>query len=170
MSALHVVHDIPGRLRLRLPLGVPADPVQARLEAQVLAAAEVAVEQRLVAEVADPAAQPPGLAGQRAAEHSHLAPARPQQRGEDPQQGRLAGAVGAEDQQRLAAAELQPDAVQRGPFAVVATQPGEPERRLFVCLSGLHLADSDPSPLTSPLVPYIGTKDEVSDLGELGTL
>ena len=79
----------------------PPQPVQAGVEAQVLAAAEVAVEQRLVAEVADPAAQLPGLVGQRAAEHPHLAAARPQQGGEDPQQRRLAGPVGAEHEQGL---------------------------------------------------------------------
>ena len=38
------------------------DPVQPGVEGEVLAAAEVAVEERLVAEVADPAAQLPGLA------------------------------------------------------------------------------------------------------------
>ena len=82
--------------------GLAVEPVQARVEAQVLAAAEVAVEQRLVAEVADPAAQLPGLAGQRAAEHRDLAAARAQQGREDPQQRRLAGAVRAEHGQRLA--------------------------------------------------------------------
>ena len=49
--------------------GLARDPVQPGVEAQVLAAAEVAVEQRLVAEVADPAAQLPGLVRERAAEH-----------------------------------------------------------------------------------------------------
>jgi hypothetical protein len=72
----------------------PLDPVQARLEAQVLAAAEVAVEQRLVPEVADPPPQLPRLPRQRAAEHRHLAAARSQQRRQHPQQRRLAGAVG----------------------------------------------------------------------------
>ena len=57
--------------RLRAP---PSSPVQAGVEAQVLAAAEVAVEQRLVAEVADPPAQLPGLA--RAARSRARAPRR----------------------------------------------------------------------------------------------
>ncbi len=86
--------------------GLAREAVQAGVEAQVLAAAEVAVEQRLVAEVADLAAQLPGLVGQRAAEHPHLAAARSQQGREDPQQRRLAGAVGPEHEQRLAAGEL----------------------------------------------------------------
>ena len=109
--------------------GRAGDPVQPGVEAQVLAAAEVAVEQRLVAEVADPPAQLPGLARQRAAEHDGLAAARAQQRRQDPQQRRLAGAVGPEHDQRLAGGDGQPDAVQRRAFAVVAAQPGEPDRR-----------------------------------------
>jgi hypothetical protein len=116
--------------------------VQAGVEAQVLAAAEVAVEQRLVAEEADLAAQLPGLAGQRAAQRPHLAAARPQQGGEDAQQGRLAGPVGPEHEQRLAAAEPQPDAVERRPFTVVAAQPGEAQRRLVCRLGGRHRRDS----------------------------
>ena len=72
------------------------------MEAQVLAAAEVAVEQRFVAEVADLAAQLPGFVGELAAEHADLAAGGAQQRREDPQQRRLAGAVGAEDDQRVA--------------------------------------------------------------------
>ncbi len=86
----------------RLGLGAPAIPCRRAVEAQVLAAAEVAVEQRLVAEVADPAAQLPGLVRQRAAEHRDLAAAGAQQRREDPQQRRLAGAVGPEHDQRVA--------------------------------------------------------------------
>ena len=57
------LHPDRGEQLLDPRLGAPRrDPVQAGVEAQVLAAAEVAVEQRLVAEVADPAAQLPGLA------------------------------------------------------------------------------------------------------------
>ena len=70
--------------------------VQARVEAQVLAHGQVAVEQRLVAEQADPPAHLPRLPRQRRAEHARLARVRPQQPGEDPQQRRLARPVGAE--------------------------------------------------------------------------
>ena len=34
MSAVHVAHDIPGRLRLRLPAGVAADDIQAAANAE----------------------------------------------------------------------------------------------------------------------------------------
>jgi hypothetical protein len=90
------------------------------VEAQVLAAGEVAVEERRVAEVADPAAQFPGLVRQRAAEHADLAAGRPQQRRQDPQQGGLAGPVGTEDDERAARRHLEVDPRQRGPFAVYA--------------------------------------------------
>ena len=115
-------------------LGDPAlgplapDPVQPGVEGEVLAAAEVAVEERLVAEVADPAAQPPGLARQLAAEHPRLAAARAQQRRQHAQQGRLAGPVRAEDDQGLAGGELDRDLVERGAFAEVAAQAGEGDR------------------------------------------
>ena len=98
----------PSSSSIRAPRASRADPVQAGVEGEVLAAAEVAVEERLVAEVADPAAQLPGLARQLAAEHPRLAAARAQQGGEDAQQRRLAGAVGAEDDQRLAGARARP--------------------------------------------------------------
>ena len=78
------------------------DPVQARVEAQVLARAEVAVEQRLVAEQADAAAHGPALAGQLVPEHARAAGVRAQERGQHAQQRRLAGAVGAEDDERRA--------------------------------------------------------------------
>ena len=89
--------------------GLASEPVQAGVEAQVLGAGQVAVEQRLVAQVADPPARPPGLARQRAAEHRDLAGRRPKQRREHPQQRRLPGAVRAEHGQRLALAQLEGD-------------------------------------------------------------
>ena len=79
-----------------------ADAVQARVEAQVLARAEVAVEQRRVAEQAERARGPPS----RRAAARRRGPRRPgvraQQRGEHAQQRRLARAVGAEDDERRA--------------------------------------------------------------------
>jgi hypothetical protein len=106
------------------------DPVQLGVEAQVLASRQVAIQQRLVAEVADPPAQLPGLAGERAAEHADLAAARPQQRRQDSQQRRLARPVGPEHDQRPPGGQLQPDSVQRRPLAVVPAQAGQPQRRL----------------------------------------
>ena len=113
---------------------LPGDPVQLGVEAEVLAAAEVAVEQRFVAEVADLAAQLPGLVGELAAEHADLAAGRAQQRGEDPQQRRLARAVGAEDDERVAGRGLQGDVLERRPVAVDAAQPDQLDRRLRACL------------------------------------
>ena len=97
---------------------VGADAVQARVEAQVLARGQVAVEQRLVAEEADPPAHGPALARQRAAEHARRAAVRAQQRRQDPQQRRLAGAVGAEHRQRLALLERQRHPGERHALAV----------------------------------------------------
>ena len=57
------LHPDGGEQRVDPRLGrLAAQPVQAGVEAQVLAPAQVAVEQRLVAEEADPAARLPGLA------------------------------------------------------------------------------------------------------------
>ena len=94
--------------------------VQPRVEAQVLARGQVAVEQRLVGEQPDPPAHRPALARQRAPEHARLAGVRAQQRGEHPQQRRLAGAVGAEHRQRgarAAASSVTPASATRSPYA-----------------------------------------------------
>ena len=85
-----------------------------------------------MAEVADLAAQLPGLAGELAAEQFDLAAGRAQQRREDPQQRRLAGAVGAEDDERLAARDLEVDPGERGAVAVDAAQADQPDRRLVL--------------------------------------
>ena len=84
---------------------VDVEPVQAGVEAQVLRDREVAVEQRLVAEVAEPPANAPRLARQLAAEDPGASAARAQERREDAQQRRLAGPVGAEDGEGLAGGE-----------------------------------------------------------------
>ena len=34
MSSVHIAHDIPGRLRLRLPASVAADDIQAAVNAE----------------------------------------------------------------------------------------------------------------------------------------
>jgi hypothetical protein len=96
------------RLDPRLALLI-ADPVEPRLEAEVLAPGQIAVEERFVAEVPDPPAQSPGLARQRASQHLDRARGRAQQGREDPQQRRLARSVGADDDHRLAHREGQVD-------------------------------------------------------------
>jgi hypothetical protein len=96
------------------------DAVQARVEAQVLSPAELAVQQRLVAEEADPPAHRVAVVGQGAAEHAHVAGVRAQQRREHPQQRRLSRPVGTEDDERLADRQLERDVAQRGALAVAA--------------------------------------------------
>ena len=156
-AALH-----PDRTQRRLDpglAGLAVDSVQSGVEAEVLAPAQVPVEERLMAEVADPAAQLPGLARQRAPEDLDLAAARPQKGGEDPQQGRLAGPVRAEHEQGLAGAEGQVDTLQGGPFAELVAQaaqldcrahPGDcPERaaqRRFLRSVRRPTASSGPAP------------------------
>ena len=78
--------------------------VQPRVEAQVLPRGEVAVEQRVVRQQPDAPAHRPALA--RAARARAPAPSPAcgrEQRGEDPQQRRLAGPVGAEHGERRSA-------------------------------------------------------------------
>jgi hypothetical protein len=108
--------------------GGVAEPVQAGVEAQVLLDREVAVEKRLVSQVSQPAADPPCLARQLAAEDLGRPPAGTQQRREDAQKRRLAGAVGAEDDEGLAGGEGETYVAQRGAVAVVAPQARELDR------------------------------------------
>ena len=83
------------------------ETVEARVELEVLAHAELAVEQWLVAEIADAAAGLPSLSRQRSAQHRDFAGGGTKQRREDSQQRRLAGPVGPEDDQRLAGRQLE---------------------------------------------------------------
>ena len=85
---------------------------------------EIAVEERLVAEVADPPAQLPGLARQLVAEHRDRALGRPQQGRDDPQQRRLPRPVRAEDREGRAGRQLQGEVAQHPALAV-----GEAELR-----------------------------------------
>ena len=101
------------------------DAVQARVEAQVLAPRQLAVQQRLMAEEADPAAHRVAVVGQRAAEHANLAGVRAQQRGEHPQQRRLAGAVGPEHDERATGLERERDVAQRGALAIAASDAAQ---------------------------------------------
>jgi len=103
--------------------GFGIEPVESGGQREVLASAEVAVEQRLVAEVAHPPAEPVGLRRQAAAQDRDLAAAGAQQARQDPQQRRLAGPVRSEHGQALAAPEPQVDAVQGGAVAELAPQP-----------------------------------------------
>ena len=103
-------------------------PVQARVVAQVLAPAQLAVEQRLVAEVADLRRQLPALARQLRAEHPRAAAVRAQQPREHAQQRRLAGAVGAEHRERLPRLHAHAHAGERDPLAVAPLEAFELDR------------------------------------------
>ena len=101
------------------------DPMQARVVDEVLAPGQVAVQQRLVSQQPDAAAHLPALARQRLAEQLHAALVRAQQRRQDPQQRRLAGAVAAEHRERLPGGERQRDVAQHRALTEVARQAVE---------------------------------------------
>ena len=103
---------------------IGVEPMQAGIEAEVLAPGEIAVEQRLMAEVADLPAQLPCVVGQLALQH----PRRPA--------GRLPGSVWTEDEQGVTRGELQAHSRERGPLAEVAAQPAQLDRRPCRWLSG----------------------------------
>jgi hypothetical protein len=75
-----------------------------------------------VGEVADAPAQPPHVPRELAAEDGGAAAARAKEPGEDPQQGRLPGAVRAEHRERSAGRELDLDPLEGGAIAVVASE------------------------------------------------
>ncbi len=104
--------------------------VQARVVGEVLAPAEIAVEQRVVSQVAHAAAHLPTAGRQRRAQHLGLTGVRAQQRGQYAQQRGLARAVGAQHGQRGARLEPQRHAVQRHALAVAALEPVQSDRRL----------------------------------------
>ena len=97
-----------------------SQPVQTRVIGEVLARAEVPVEQRLMTEEADAPADAPALAAHVVAEHARGAGARAQQRREDAQQGRLPRAVRPEDDERRPRRQRQRDVVEGRALAVAA--------------------------------------------------
>ena len=102
--------------------------MQPRVVAQVLARGQVAVEQRLVPEQPEPGPDGERPFRQRLAEHADLARVGSQQRGQHPQQRRLAGAVVAQDRQRRPRRELQGNVPERGPLAKVAREAAQIKR------------------------------------------
>ena len=83
------------------------DAVEAGIEAQVLAAGEIPVEERFVGEQPDPRADRVRVARQDVSQHAHLSLVRYEQRRQHPQERRLAGAVGPEHGE--GAALLEPE-------------------------------------------------------------
>ena len=104
------------------------DTVESRVVAQVLAPAQLAVEERLVAHVAHLRREPPALVRERGAEHARAAAVRPEQPGEHAEQRRLARAVAAEDRERLALLDPHADAAERDPLAVPPLEAFELDR------------------------------------------
>ena len=94
----------------------------------LLFAAVLGINRLFVAEEADLPAHRPALARQLAAEHLDLAAVRAQQRGEDPQQRGLAGAVGAEHGQGLTRVQSERDAGERHALAVRAADVSQLDR------------------------------------------
>ena len=93
-----------------------------------------------MADEADPPAHGPAVARQLAAQHARGAGVGAQERGQDPQQGRLAGAVRAEDDQRPPLFEgegqvLQRDALAVRPAEAAALDRGHRRSVSAACLS-----------------------------------
>src|SRR5206468_234217 len=105
-----------------------ADPVEARVVAEVLPAGQVPVEERLMPEQADSPPDRPVLLGQPVAEHADRSLVGAQQTGQDPQQRRLPGSVGAEDDERRPALEAERDVGEGGPLPVAPLEADELER------------------------------------------
>jgi hypothetical protein len=99
--------------------------VQPRVEGEVLARGQVAVQQRGVTQEADVAADRPAGVGQLVAQDPRRAAVGAQQRGQHAQQRGLAGAVGAEDDQRGAGVEREADAGEGLAVAVAPRQAVE---------------------------------------------
>jgi hypothetical protein len=103
--------------------------VQPGLVAEVFAPAQVAIEQRLVAEVADAPRQLPALVRKHGVEHAREPAVRAQQPGQHAQQRRLPRAVAAQHGQRLARLDPHADAGERDPLAVPPLEAVELDRR-----------------------------------------
>ena len=97
--------------------------VEAAEQDQVLAAAEDLVDGRVLAEEPDVVADLGGLPEHVEAGHPGSAPVGPQQGGQDPHGGRLAGAVGAEQPADRALGDGQVETVEGVGRAVALAQP-----------------------------------------------
>jgi hypothetical protein len=97
-----------GRVECRLRhLDRPLEQVQSRRQREVFQQGQVVVEQGLVGEESNGATGVVGAAAERLPQQAHLARGRPHQAGQEPQQGRLAGPVGADDRQGLTRPQRQ---------------------------------------------------------------
>ena len=96
------------------PLAALADAVEAAVEVEVLERRQIAVHERLVAEVAEPAAVEVDL---------EATAARGREPRDEPQQRGLAGAVRPRDDQERAARDVEVDRTERPRCARTASRP-----------------------------------------------
>ena len=97
--------------------------VQLGVEAQVLLGGQVAVERRVLEDEPDAAAHGVALAHDVVAGDARAAAVGRQQRAEHRDRRRLAGAVGAEEAERLAGGDVEVDAAHRLDVAEALDQP-----------------------------------------------
>ncbi len=104
-------------------------PVQPRVVVQVFADREIPVEQRLVGDEPDLAAQRPALTGELVPEDAQLAAVVAAQPGEQRKQRGLAGPVGAQQRDSGTGLDPQRQVAQDGRAAVSGEQPLGEDRR-----------------------------------------
>ncbi len=111
------------------PPCLPVEPEDLRGELQVLDHGQVVVERKALGHVPDLGAQALGFDGELAAQHARVSRGRSQETDEQSNQRRLAGAVGPEKPEHLAAADGEIDPVDRDQRAERAAQlPGLDDR------------------------------------------
>jgi hypothetical protein len=127
--------------RSRLGVG-PPQPEEAPEQEQVLAAREVLVDGRELSREADEPAHRVGLGRDVAAEYARRAGVRLEQRREDPDRGRLPGAVRPEDAVDGAGADGEVDAVDGAHVAERLHEAGGLDREWGV---GSHRSSASPT-------------------------
>ena len=130
-----------------------AQAVERRGVAQVLTAAEVAIEAGVVGQVADPALDLQGVAGRVEPDHQRLAVIGLGQAEQHQDRGRLARAVRSEQPVDLAPLDLEIERVDDGPGAVSLGQPDRLDERL------VHRS-APAEPLEDPAQPEEGEHDQ----------
>src|ERR1700732_277577 len=113
----------------RLPV---VDAMDGGEEGDVLVDREIAVEREALGQVADPAAEVDASRDGVEAAGAHGAAVRRQQPEDDPQGGRLAGAVRADQAEHLAARHPEGDVVDRHEVAVAPDQPLDCYHLVFI--------------------------------------
>ena len=140
---LHPPRQLPGepvaeRLEIREPVEtleppralVRRDFVEVRVEVEVLGDSEIGVETEALRHVRDVGLDPLGILHHRVAEHDGVAAARTQDRGQHPQRGGLAGAVGTDQAEQFARTHGEREIAHRGHRAEAAGQAVRLDRRV----------------------------------------